>query len=121
MWFGIKYVLQTLPTIQKNSLGFVLDWVKLNPVFPADCIHVVASPYSEMSLFSAALHLVCLNPHVLFLLCGTGDALQIQCYQCEEMNQNDCSTPEYIVNCTVNVQDMCQKEVLVKPDGKMAS
>lgn len=47
-----------------------------------------------------------------------GDALQIQCYQCEEMKQNDCSTPEYIVNCTVNVQDMCQKEVLVKPDGK---
>uniref|UniRef100_A0A3B5B4B3 LY6/PLAUR domain containing 1 n=1 Tax=Stegastes partitus TaxID=144197 RepID=A0A3B5B4B3_9TELE len=44
-------------------------------------------------------------------------ALQIQCYQCEEMKHNDCSTPEYIVNCTVNVQDMCQKEVLVKPDG----
>nr|XP_046238827.1 ly6/PLAUR domain-containing protein 1-like isoform X3 [Scatophagus argus] len=33
------------------------------------------------------------------------------------MKHNDCSTPEYIVNCTVNVQDMCQKEVLVKPDG----
>uniref|UniRef100_A0A3P9IM23 Ly6/PLAUR domain-containing protein 1 n=1 Tax=Oryzias latipes TaxID=8090 RepID=A0A3P9IM23_ORYLA len=46
-----------------------------------------------------------------------GNALQIQCYQCEEINQNDCSTPEYIVNCTVNVQDTCQKEVLVKPDG----
>ncbi|TMS11709.1 Ly6/PLAUR domain-containing protein 1 [Larimichthys crocea] len=46
-----------------------------------------------------------------------GDALQIQCYQCEEMKHNDCSTPEYIVNCTVNVQDTCQKEVLVKPDG----
>lgn len=55
---------------------------------------------------------------LLFLLHGAGDALQIQCYQCEEMKQNDCSTPEYIVNCTVNVQDMCQKEVLVKPDGK---
>ncbi|XP_069377096.1 ly6/PLAUR domain-containing protein 1-like [Paralichthys olivaceus] len=59
------------------------------------------------------------------LLCATflaalvdaGDALQIQCYQCEEMKHNDCSTPEFIVNCTVNVQDMCQKEVLVKPDG----
>lgn len=49
---------------------------------------------------------------------GAGDALQIQCYQCEEMKQNDCSTPEYVVNCTVNVQDMCQKEVLIKPDGK---
>uniref|UniRef100_A0A8D3D738 Ly6/PLAUR domain-containing protein 1-like n=1 Tax=Scophthalmus maximus TaxID=52904 RepID=A0A8D3D738_SCOMX len=45
------------------------------------------------------------------------NALQIQCYQCEEMKHNDCSTPEYVVNCTVNVQDMCQKEVLVKPDG----
>ena len=60
----------------------------------------------------------------IFLCCffgflrRTGYSLQIQCYQCEEMKQNDCSTPEYIVNCTVNVQDMCQKEVLVKPDGK---
>ncbi|XP_059198145.1 ly6/PLAUR domain-containing protein 1-like isoform X1 [Centropristis striata] len=45
-----------------------------------------------------------------------GLALQIQCYQCEEMT-HDCSTPEFIVNCTVNVQDMCQKEVLVKDDG----
>ncbi|XP_059184267.1 ly6/PLAUR domain-containing protein 1-like isoform X1 [Centropristis striata] len=54
---------------------------------------------------------------LLSLLHGAGDALQIQCYQCEEMKHNDCSTPEYIVNCTVNVQDMCQKEVLVKPDG----
>ncbi|XP_005736962.1 ly6/PLAUR domain-containing protein 1-like [Pundamilia nyererei] len=42
-------------------------------------------------------------------------ALQIQCYQCEMTH--DCSTPEFIVNCTVNVQDMCQKEVLVKEDG----
>ncbi|KAG5833606.1 ly6/PLAUR domain-containing protein 1-like [Anguilla rostrata] len=47
----------------------------------------------------------------------TGLALQIQCYQCEEVKHNDCSTPEFIVNCTVNVQDMCQKEVLVKEDG----
>ncbi|KAJ8352709.1 hypothetical protein SKAU_G00241850 [Synaphobranchus kaupii] len=44
-------------------------------------------------------------------------ALQIQCYQCEEVKHNDCSTPEFIVNCTVNVQDMCQKEVLVREDG----
>ncbi|XP_077370151.1 ly6/PLAUR domain-containing protein 1-like [Festucalex cinctus] len=51
------------------------------------------------------------------VLAHAGDALQIQCYQCEEMKHNDCSTPEYVVNCTVNVQDMCQKEVLVKPDG----
>ncbi|KAG8004472.1 Ly6/PLAUR domain-containing protein 1 [Nibea albiflora] len=52
------------------------------------------------------------------VLLDAGDALQIQCYQCEEMKHNDCSTPEYIVNCTVNVQDTCQKEVLVKPDGR---
>ncbi|KAJ6665421.1 hypothetical protein lerEdw1_003261 [Lerista edwardsae] len=42
-----------------------------------------------------------------------GFALQIQCYQCEEFQlNNDCSSPEFIVNCTVNVQDMCQKEVM---------
>ncbi|MED6294768.1 hypothetical protein CHARACLAT_024519, partial [Characodon lateralis] len=52
---------------------------------------------------------------VLLSLFGSGLALQIQCYQCE-MTQ-DCATPEFIVNCTVNVQDMCQKEVLVKDDG----
>uniref|UniRef100_A0AAV2K4U5 Ly6/PLAUR domain-containing protein 1-like n=1 Tax=Knipowitschia caucasica TaxID=637954 RepID=A0AAV2K4U5_KNICA len=52
----------------------------------------------------------------LLLLCsGTGRTLQIQCYQCE-MTQ-DCAAPEFIVNCTVNVQDMCQKEVLVMDDG----
>ncbi|XP_023693544.1 ly6/PLAUR domain-containing protein 1-like [Paramormyrops kingsleyae] len=53
----------------------------------------------------------------LGFLLKTGIALQIQCYQCEEVKHNDCSTPEFIVNCTVNVQDMCQKEVLVKEDG----
>ncbi|XP_035263617.1 ly6/PLAUR domain-containing protein 1-like [Anguilla anguilla] len=53
----------------------------------------------------------------LGFLLKTGAALQIQCYQCEEVKHNDCSTPEFIVNCTVNVQDMCQKEVLVKEDG----
>uniref|UniRef100_A0A8C6SRP1 LY6/PLAUR domain containing 1 n=1 Tax=Neogobius melanostomus TaxID=47308 RepID=A0A8C6SRP1_9GOBI len=52
---------------------------------------------------------------LLLIVCK--NVLQIQCYQCEEMSTNDCSTPEFIVNCTVNVQDMCQKEVLVKPDG----
>ncbi|KAM9709188.1 ly6/PLAUR domain-containing protein 1-like isoform 2-T5 [Menidia menidia] len=51
---------------------------------------------------------------------SSGLALQIQCYQCEEM-MHDCSTPEFIVNCTVNVQDMCQKEVLVKDDGWLAA
>ncbi|OXB67720.1 hypothetical protein ASZ78_002802 [Callipepla squamata] len=59
----------------------------------------------------------------LFLLAATfcglclapGFALQIQCYQCEEFQlNNDCSSPEFIVNCTVNVQDMCQKEVMEK-------
>ncbi|XP_014325560.1 ly6/PLAUR domain-containing protein 1-like [Xiphophorus maculatus] len=53
---------------------------------------------------------------LLGLFLDAGDGLQIQCYQCEGVNY-DCSTPEFIVNCTVNVQDMCQKEVLVKPDG----
>ncbi|XP_047007404.1 uncharacterized protein LOC108258818 isoform X2 [Ictalurus punctatus] len=48
-------------------------------------------------------------------------ALQIQCYQCEEIQQDDCSSPEFIVNCTVNVQDMCQKEVLIRWDEDTAS
>ncbi|KAM8928105.1 ly6/PLAUR domain-containing protein 1 isoform 1-T1 [Lycaon pictus] len=47
-------------------------------------------------------------------------ALQIQCYQCEEFQlNNDCSSPEFIVNCTVNVQDMCQKEVMEQSAGIM--
>ncbi|KAG9471394.1 hypothetical protein GDO78_014956, partial [Eleutherodactylus coqui] len=46
-----------------------------------------------------------------------GFALQIQCYQCEEFQKDDCSSPEFIVNCTVNVQDTCQKEVMEKSDG----
>ncbi|XP_056444446.1 ly6/PLAUR domain-containing protein 1-like [Gadus chalcogrammus] len=45
-----------------------------------------------------------------------GAGLQIQCYQCEEA-AHDCSLPDYVVNCTVNVQDTCQQEVLVTPDG----
>ncbi|XP_001488954.2 ly6/PLAUR domain-containing protein 1 isoform X1 [Equus przewalskii] len=54
----------------------------------------------------------------LFLL--PGFALQIQCYQCEEFQlNNDCSSPEFIVNCTVNVQDMCQKEVMEQSAGIM--
>ncbi|XP_056308717.1 ly6/PLAUR domain-containing protein 1-like [Danio aesculapii] len=48
---------------------------------------------------------------------GVCAALQIQCYQCEDVRQDECSSPEFIVNCTVNVQDMCQKEVLVLEDG----
>ncbi|XP_061698241.1 ly6/PLAUR domain-containing protein 1-like [Syngnathoides biaculeatus] len=46
----------------------------------------------------------------------SGPGLQIQCYQCEEV-AHDCTTPEFVVNCTINVQDMCQNEVLVKEDG----
>uniref|UniRef100_A0AAY4CZE5 Ly6/PLAUR domain-containing protein 1-like n=2 Tax=Denticeps clupeoides TaxID=299321 RepID=A0AAY4CZE5_9TELE len=60
-------------------------------------------------LFRAALLVVSMR---------TGVPLQIQCYQCEELKHNDCSTPEYIVNCTVNVQDTCQREVLVMEDGE---
>ncbi|XP_043930866.1 ly6/PLAUR domain-containing protein 1 [Protopterus annectens] len=54
------------------------------------------------------------------LLLPAGLALQIQCYQCEEFQlDNDCSSAEFIVNCTVNVQDACQKEVIVKSHGVM--
>lgn len=57
------------------------------------------------------------GPH---FICPTGLALQIQCYQCEEFQlNNDCSSPEFIVNCTVNVQDMCQKEVMEQSAGKL--
>ncbi|XP_006003575.1 ly6/PLAUR domain-containing protein 1 [Latimeria chalumnae] len=53
-------------------------------------------------------------------LFSAGFALQIQCYQCEEYQlNNDCSAPEFIVNCTVNVQDMCQKEEMVTSKGIM--
>ncbi|XP_030636101.1 ly6/PLAUR domain-containing protein 1 [Chanos chanos] len=54
---------------------------------------------------------------LIWICLRAGLALQIQCYQCEEMKHDDCSSPEFIVNCTVNVQDMCQKEVLVMEDG----
>ncbi|XP_057709385.1 ly6/PLAUR domain-containing protein 1-like [Corythoichthys intestinalis] len=51
-----------------------------------------------------------------FFAFKSGLALQIQCYQCEEVT-HDCTTPEFVVNCTINVQDTCQNEVLVKEDG----
>ncbi|XP_077176378.1 ly6/PLAUR domain-containing protein 1 isoform X2 [Paroedura picta] len=55
------------------------------------------------------------------LLLAPGFALQIQCYQCEEFQlNNDCSSPEFIVNCTVNVQDVCQKEVMEQSSGTHA-
>uniref|UniRef100_UPI00398E857E ly6/PLAUR domain-containing protein 1-like n=1 Tax=Pristiophorus japonicus TaxID=55135 RepID=UPI00398E857E len=42
----------------------------------------------------------------------------MQCYHCEEFQlNNDCSQPQSIVNCTVNIQDACQKEVIVRSDG----
>ncbi|XP_019586691.1 ly6/PLAUR domain-containing protein 1 isoform X1 [Rhinolophus sinicus] len=57
---------------------------------------------------------------VAFTSSTQGFALQIQCYQCEEFQlNNDCSSPEFIVNCTVNVQDMCQKEVMEQSAGIM--
>ncbi|XP_071336556.1 ly6/PLAUR domain-containing protein 1-like [Trachinotus anak] len=76
----------------------------------ASASHVPAQSRTKrtMLLFTAST--------LLLFFCSSGLALQIQCYQCEEMT-HDCSTPEFIVNCTVNVQDMCQKEVLVKDDG----
>ncbi|RXM99590.1 Actin-related protein 3, partial [Acipenser ruthenus] len=64
---------------------------------------------------SAVLLYFKLLPHHLCLPLGV--TLQIQCYQCEEFEKHDCSSPENIVNCTVNVQDMCQKEVVMRSDG----
>ncbi|KAK2909584.1 hypothetical protein QQF64_000449 [Cirrhinus molitorella] len=63
----------------------------------------------------------CVTLLMILLTAGVSAALQIQCYQCEDVRQDDCSSPEFIVNCTVNVQDMCQKEVLVMEDGKDAT
>uniref|UniRef100_A0A8C1LB21 LY6/PLAUR domain containing 1 n=1 Tax=Cyprinus carpio TaxID=7962 RepID=A0A8C1LB21_CYPCA len=59
----------------------------------------------------------CVTLLVIVLTAGMSAALQIQCYQCEDVRQDDCTSPEFIVNCTVNVQDMCQKEELVMEDG----
>ncbi|XP_006629357.2 ly6/PLAUR domain-containing protein 1-like isoform X1 [Lepisosteus oculatus] len=55
-------------------------------------------------------------------LCGcvftSGWALQMQCYHCEEyLLENDCSAPQFIVNCTANIQNACQKEILVGTNG----
>ncbi|XP_066528382.1 ly6/PLAUR domain-containing protein 1-like [Hoplias malabaricus] len=55
-------------------------------------------------------------------LCGCVIAsvwpLQMQCYHCEEtLLNNDCSAAKFIVNCTANIQDACQKEVLVEAHG----
>ncbi|XP_062323306.1 ly6/PLAUR domain-containing protein 1-like [Osmerus eperlanus] len=44
--------------------------------------------------------------------------LQMQCYHCEEtLLDNDCTDPKFIVNCTANIQDACQKEVIVGENG----
>ncbi|KAG7477416.1 hypothetical protein MATL_G00069380 [Megalops atlanticus] len=44
--------------------------------------------------------------------------LQMQCYHCEEtLLENDCSAPQFIVNCTANIQNACQKEVMVGVNG----
>ncbi|KAF7693020.1 ly6/PLAUR domain-containing protein 1-like [Silurus meridionalis] len=44
--------------------------------------------------------------------------LQMQCYQCEEtLLNNDCSAATFIVNCTANIQDACQKEVMENTHG----
>ena len=42
----------------------------------------------------------------------------MQCYHCEEtLLNNDCSSTKFIVNCTANIQDACQKEVMVGAHG----
>nr|XP_023689182.1 ly6/PLAUR domain-containing protein 1-like [Paramormyrops kingsleyae] len=44
--------------------------------------------------------------------------LQMQCYHCEESPlEDDCSAPHFIVNCTANIQNACQKEVMVMANG----
>ncbi|KAJ8258498.1 hypothetical protein COCON_G00175100 [Conger conger] len=44
--------------------------------------------------------------------------LQMQCYHCEDnLLGHDCSTPQFIVNCTTNIQNGCQKEVMVGANG----
>ncbi|XP_057263187.1 ly6/PLAUR domain-containing protein 1 isoform X2 [Pezoporus wallicus] len=84
----------------------------------------------RLFLLAATFWGLCLAPVALLLGCCVdrhsdmrrrkGLGLQIQCYQCEEFQlNNDCSAPEFIVNCTVNVQDMCQKEVMEKSFGIM--
>lgn len=57
-----------------------------------------------------------LCPNAVSSGAAPADALQIQCFQCEE-TQLDCSAPADVVNCTANVQDTCQKEVLVRAEG----
>lgn len=45
--------------------------------------------------------------------------MQMQCYHCEEsLLDNDCSSPKFIVNCTANIQNACQKEVIHGQDGR---
>ncbi|KAM7049556.1 ly6/PLAUR domain-containing protein 1 isoform 1-T1 [Acridotheres tristis] len=78
----------------------------------------LARAWNEMiyEVLSKIKHSMILNKS----LSVPGSGLQIQCYQCEEFQlNNDCSSPEFIVNCTVNVQDMCQKEVMEKSFGIM--
>lgn len=72
---------------------------------------------SQGVLYASRILTSASEPHFIY---PTGLALQIQCYQCEEFQlNNDCSSPEFIVNCTVNVQDMCQKEVMEQSAGKL--
>ncbi|KAL0964050.1 hypothetical protein UPYG_G00317640 [Umbra pygmaea] len=83
------------------------------------CAHrTVASSDVSVSIFIRERMWLLTYTTLFWVILKSGLALQIQCYQCEEAIHNECSTPEFIVNCTVNVQDMCQKEVLVKEDGK---
>lgn len=51
--------------------------------------------------------------------CVSGWPFQMQCYHCEEtLLDNDCSAPKFIVNCTANIQNACQKEVIVGENGE---
>ncbi|KAL2090558.1 hypothetical protein ACEWY4_012821 [Coilia grayii] len=44
--------------------------------------------------------------------------LQMQCYHCEDSTlDTDCSSPKFIANCTANIQNACQREVIYGRDG----
>ncbi|XP_063072749.1 ly6/PLAUR domain-containing protein 1-like [Engraulis encrasicolus] len=51
-------------------------------------------------------------------MCSSVWPLQMQCYHCEEsLLDNDCSSPRFIANCTANIQNACQQEVIHGRDG----
>ncbi|XP_058867371.1 ly6/PLAUR domain-containing protein 1-like [Acipenser ruthenus] len=71
---------------------------------------------THFKTFAATPLRIIFNPCIASGVAGL--PLQLQCYHCEEYSlDNDCSSPQFIVNCTANIQNACQKEVLVGSDG----